>query len=118
MTAPCAVGAERPGGVVSLDARRIGRAITQRTRYRYVRPEVTPLGRGWQVCSPNCSRSVDATGGPIPIAWLVPPGGGTVGDWSLLRRDHDARRWRLHSLGPLPELLDALCLDRDREFWL
>jgi hypothetical protein len=111
------------GAVVHELARlRIERALAQRTRYRYVKPSVLPEGTGWKVVSPNCSRSVDPTGGDIDVAWLEPvhqreSDGRIVSGWLLHSRDHARQVWRVHSAGALPDLLDALCLDRQREFW-
>lgn len=106
--------------VLELDRARIERALAERTRYRYVRPCVEREGRGWKVTSPNCSRSIDREGGAIDVAWFEPLGSSGSGQagWVLHRRDHQAGRWQPHSTGALPELLDALCLDREREFWL
>ena len=82
----------RHGGVVpSLDQRRIERALQARTRYKYVHPRVLREGLGWKIVSPNCSRNVDAQGGEIDIAWLVPHSGG----WLLYSRDHVQDCWRL-----------------------
>jgi hypothetical protein len=114
--------APRPGVVHSLDRLRIERALSQRTRYRYVQPKVVREGLGWKVTSPNCSRSVDHHGGEIDVAWLEPVNTdedlleGVMG-WILHGRDHAKGCWRAHSAGPLQELLDTLCLDRQREFW-
>lgn len=128
--------------VLSLDARRIERALAQRARYKYVRPRVVHEGLGWKVVSPNCSRNIDAQGGEIDIAWLVPlesvPGrsqvdsspsgglarsdrsGGSVhgGGWLLFSRDHAHDCWQLrHRESSLPAALARLCADPDREFW-
>jgi hypothetical protein len=99
--------------VASLTQRRIERSLAERTRYRYVHPEVMAEGSGWKVVCDNCSRSIDPTGGPIDIAWFEPIGP----SWLLHARDHAAGRWVLHSHGPLADLLDVLCIDRQREFW-
>ena len=67
----------------------------------------------WGV-SPNCSRNVDAQGGEIDIAWLVPHSGG----WLLFSRDHAQDCWRLRGQDQvLFALLAHLCADPDREFW-
>jgi hypothetical protein len=99
--------------VHALNQRRIERALAERTRYRYVHPVVMAEGSGWKVVCDNCSRSIDPTGGPIDIAWFEPLGHA----WLLHARDHAAGRWVMHSNGNLPDLLDALCIDRQREFW-
>ena len=74
----------------SLDRARIARALARRQRYKYVKPHVEREGLGWKVVSPNCSRSVDAAGGEIAIAWLVP---GSNGQWLLHARDHAQGCW-------------------------
>ena len=101
--------------VLSLDACRIERALVQRTRYKYVRPRVVHEGLGWKVVSPNCSRNIDAHGGEIDIAWLVPH---SNGGWLLFGRDHARDCWQLrHREASLPAALARLCADPDREFW-
>jgi hypothetical protein len=101
--------------VVSLDARRIERALEARTRYKYVHPRVEREGLGWKVVSPNCSRNVDAQGGEIDIAWLVPHSGG---GWLLFSRDHAQDCWQLrHHADTLAAALAHLCADPAREFW-
>lgn len=100
--------------VVPFAVARIERALGQRSRYKYVQPRVEPEGRGLKVVSPNCSRNIDAGGGEIDIAWLVPL---NEGGWLLYARDHAAGCWRLSRQGALAELLDALCADPAREFW-
>jgi hypothetical protein len=104
--------------VHELDRVRIERALAERTRYRYVTPRVAREGTGWKVTAPNCSRSVDPAGGAIDVAWFEPvqlPDGSRA--WVLHGRDHRQGCWHPHSAGTLPELLDALCIDRQREFW-
>jgi hypothetical protein len=100
--------------VLSLDARRIERALQQRHRYKYVHPRLVPEGEGWKVVSPNCSRNVDPQGGEIDIAWLRPQG---EAGWQLHACDHARGGWRLSRQGPLHELLALLCADPAREFW-
>lgn len=100
--------------VVSLDVRRIEKALTQRTRYKYVQPRVEREGLGWKVCSPNCSRNIDPQGGEIDIAWLVPA---KDGGWRLYARDHVQDCWKLREQGMLPALLVLLTSDPAREFW-
>ena len=103
------------GPVVALDRARIERALGRRARYRYVQPRVEPEGSGWKVVSPNCSRNIDAAGGEIAIAWLVPAG---EGRWSLHARDHANGCWVPRAAGlTLHEALGRLCADPLREFW-
>lgn len=102
-------------GVSSLDAHRIERALAGRARYKYVQPRVQREGVGWAVLSPNCSRNIDPQGGEIFIAWLVPASDGT---WLLHSREHTQDRWRLCQHGSLPQLLEALCADPQREYWV
>jgi len=102
------------GDVLSLDQRRIEKALEARTRYKYVHPRVEREGLGWKIVSPNCSRNIDAQGGEIDIAWLVPHSGG----WLLFSRDHRQDCWRLQRQdNGLSALLAHLCADPDREFW-
>lgn len=102
------------GEISSLDQRRIERALEARTRYKYVHPRVVREGLGWKIVSPNCSRNIDADGGEIDIAWLVPHSGG----WLLYSRDHVQDCWRLRGQDQvLFALLAHLCADPDREFW-
>lgn len=102
-------------GVSSLDARRIERALAGRARYKYVQPRLQREGLGWAVLSPNCSRNIDAHGGEIFIAWLVPTDDGS---WLLHSREHAQDCWLLRRQGPLPQLLEALCADTQREYWV
>jgi len=102
-------------GVLALDARRIERALAARARYKYVHPRVEREGLGWKVVSPNCSRNINAQGGDIDIAWLVPH---DEGSWLLFSRDHAQHCWQLRRHDrSLPALLVHLCADPDREFW-
>ncbi len=100
--------------MLDFDRRRIERALRERVRYRYVRPQVLRELDGWRIVSPCCSRNVDSRGGVIDIAWLraQPP------VWHLYSRDHARRVWveQEHS-EHLVELLDAICLDPKRVFW-
>ncbi len=101
--------------VVDISGVRIQRALGRRQRYRYVRPRVQREGPGWSVISPNCSRTVDRSGGEIPIAWLVP---GADGGWQLHARDHAQGRWVLKAAGlSLAGALAQLCADPQREYW-
>lgn len=100
--------------VVPLDARRIQQSLAKRQRYKYVHPRVEREGPGWKVMSPNCSRNIDAAGGEIPIAWLVPDSGT---GWLLYSRDHAQGCWQLQRHDRLPVLLALLCADPSREFW-
>jgi hypothetical protein len=103
---------------------RLKRALRQRVRYRYVKPLVLREGQSFRIQSPCCSRNVDPGGGLIDIALLTPgvagAGGetGAAGGWSLSARDHAAGVWRTRLQGqPLDTVLDALCVDSERQFW-
>jgi hypothetical protein len=101
--------------VVSLVRARIERALARRDRYRYVQPRVEPEGAGWKIVSPNCSRTVDAQGGDIDIAWFQPD---DRGRWHLHARDHHARDWCLHAEGlTLESALETVCADLLHAFW-
>lgn len=109
---------------------RLERALRERVRYRYVEPLVLREGESFRIQSPCCSRNVDPSGGLIDIALLTPgaagasgatgaPGAGGAGvGWSLSARDHASGTW-VQRMGdaPLELLLDALCVDSERQFW-
>ncbi|NPT33312.1 DUF3024 domain-containing protein [Paraburkholderia xenovorans] len=108
-------GSLHTGGLFDLTLRQIERALRERTRYRYVSPRVLREGQGFRIESPCCSRNVDTAGGVIDIAWLTRDEDGV---WRLSARDHALHRWMLqHESTDLAELLDALCIDRERVFW-
>lgn len=102
--------------VLDLIQLRLQRALRERQRYRYVTPRVTVHDDGFRVQSPCCSRNVDPQGGLIDIALLQPMVGG---HWCLSSRDHAAGVWvpQLQDQ-PLEVLLEALCVDTERVFWL
>lgn len=100
---------------VDLTQRRIERALRKRERYRYVQPEVQVLDGGWCVRSPCCSRRVDAQGGVIDIAWLLPL---SASCWRLHAREHEQARWRAVAEGSLNQLLAHLVNDPLHEFWI
>jgi hypothetical protein len=103
------------GRLFDLTRRQIEEALRERTRYRYVLPRVLREGNGFRIESPCCSRNVDANGGLIDIAWLTRDEDGT---WHLSARDHTAQQWMpQHESTDLAELLDMLCIDRERVFW-
>lgn len=103
------------GNVVSLERARIERALPRRQRYRYVQPRVEPLGAGWKVVSPNCSRSVDPAGGEIDIAWLQPLAQGL---WQLHARDHAAGQWIVNAPPlTLERAIERLLADPLGEYW-
>jgi len=103
------------GRLLDLTQRQIEQALRERTRYRYVRPRVLREGLGFRIESPCCSRNVDPNGGLIDIAWLTCDEDGI---WHLSARDHTSHQWTLqHESTDLAELLDALCIDRERVFW-
>jgi hypothetical protein len=102
-------------GVVDLERARIERALAARARYRYVQPRVEREGAGWKIVSPNCSRSIDATGGEIDIAWFEPRG---EGRWALHARDHAHGAWLLtHDDLSLNAALHLACADPVGRFW-
>ena len=102
--------------VFELDRTRIARALAGRSRYKYVQPRVERYDGGWVVSSPNCSRNVDPQGGEILIAWFEPDGSGR---WRLHARDHAAGQWQCKARGlTLPEALQRVCNDTEREFWV
>jgi hypothetical protein len=102
--------------VFELDRTRIERALAGRNRYKYVQPRVDRHDSGWIVSSPNCSRNVDAQGGEIPIAWFEPDGSGR---WRVHARDHAAGQWQRKAQGlTLPDALQLVCTDAQREFWV
>ena len=97
---------------------RLERALRERVRYRYVEPLVLREGQSFRIQSPCCSRNVDPSGGLIDIALLTPGATGAAGGWSLSARDHAAGVWLARiSDAPLELLLDALCVDSERQFW-
>ncbi len=103
---------------------RLERALRERVRYRYVEPLVLREGESFRIQSPCCSRNVDPGGGLIDIALLTPGVAdagdetGAAGGWSLSARDHAAGVWLTRLQGqPLDTVLDALCLDSERQFW-
>lgn len=97
---------------------RLERALRERVRYRYVEPRVLREGESFRIQSPCCSRNIDPSGGLIDIALLTPGPVGATNDWSLSARDHAAGVWRAClSDAPLELLLDALCVDSERQFW-
>ena len=101
--------------VRNLTLHRVQRALRERVRYRYVRPQVLLEGQAYRIQSPCCSRKVDPQGGMIDIALLVPHGSN---QWCLCSRDHARHEWvpRLRN-APLDALLQALCSDPERQFW-
>lgn len=104
--------------VSDLMIHRLQRALRERVRYRYVEPLVLREGESFRIQSPCCSRNVDPSGGLIDIALLTPGPAGATNDWSLSARDHAAGVWRAClSDAPLELLLDALCVDSERQFW-
>ncbi|MDR2129260.1 MAG: hypothetical protein LBP52_09390 [Burkholderiaceae bacterium] len=104
---------------------RLERALRQRVRYRYVKPRVLREGDGLRIESPCCSRNVDAQGGVIDIALLLPVGGdehqgsGQAAQlWRLFARDHAAGGWVLqHESERIDDLVQLLCTDARRVYW-
>ncbi|TXT35497.1 MAG: hypothetical protein FD135_4897 [Comamonadaceae bacterium] len=96
--------------------RRVERALKERVRYRYVKPQVLHEGESYRIQSPCCSRKVDPNGGLIDIALLVPHEGG---QWCLCSRDHAHHTWEpQHQSSSLEVLLDLLCIDSEHQFWV
>jgi hypothetical protein len=99
-----------------VDARRIGRALVNRRRYRYVSPSVQAVDGGYLVTSPCCSRNVDPDGGVVSIALLLCVDGPEP--WLLYRRDHAKNEWLLCvAYERLSDLLEELNGDPHRLFW-
>ena len=97
-----------------LDLKRIARRISQRTRYRYVSPEVYAVENGYEVRSPCCSRNIDKTGGTIDIARIEY----AAGIWRLYSKEHATGKWLLHAeYETLQAVLDELNHDTGRRFW-
>lgn len=106
--------AAQTAAVHDIVALRIARALKSRTRYRYVTPQVRREGEGWAIESPNCSRHVDPTGGPIVIAWFEPQGS----LWALYARHHRLQQWQQIGSGlTLTEALAQVCQDPLGKFW-
>lgn len=103
------------GQIHDLLQHRLERALRDRLRYRYVKPTVSIEGSRYRIQSPCCSRNVDPTGGVIDIALLEHD---DHNRWCLSSRDHATGTWVLRAEGAtLDAALDALCVDRDRQFW-
>jgi hypothetical protein len=101
--------------VPNLTQHRLARALQQRVRYRYVKPRVLREGTGFRIQSPCCSRKVDAKGGMIDIALLLPHAGNS---WCLCSRDHANQTWVARFQNEaLDTVLDVLCLDSEHQFW-
>jgi hypothetical protein len=108
--------------VVELAPARITRALQHRSRYRYVQPRVQrwvgeggEAGEGWQIVSPNCSRSIDAAGGEIAIAAFEPVADGR---WRLHARDHRHACWQLTREDlSLDEAIAVVCTDPLGVYW-
>ena len=110
-----AAGGQEGTNVFALDGARILRALKERRRYKYVRPRIIHDGWGWVVMSPNCSRSIDASGGEIPIARFQHA---QDGSWEIEAYDHAAGRWVFKANCPrLSEALALVCEDPKREYW-
>ena len=98
------------------DCKRIEQAIAERKRYRYVSPSVYPVGGGYIVRSPCCSRNVDPNGGVVDVALLQYAN--ALRPWLLYRKDHESQEWQLHAAyQQLTALLEHLNADPTRRFW-
>jgi hypothetical protein len=101
--------------VHDLIQRRLERALRERVRYRYVKPNVLVEEGSYRIQSPCCSRTVDPAGGVIDIALLVPH---EANSWCLCSRDHATSTWVARFQDEsLDNLLDLLCMDSERQFW-
>jgi len=101
--------------VIEIVGRLIERALRNRVRYRYVRPEVLREEAGWRIVSPCCSRNVDPAGGLIDIALLQRSG---ASGWTLTSRDRAGGTWVAQDESDqIQDLLDQVCLDPKRVFW-
>ncbi len=98
------------------DRHRVIRMLRQRTRYRYVEPEVTAINGGYQIVSPCCSRNIHASGGTIDIARLEYVY--EEGLWRVYYKNHALNQWKLYSEAPmLQNLLIQINEDPSRVFW-
>jgi hypothetical protein len=101
-------------GAGEFTRRRIMRALSERKRYRYVKPAITQTADGWLITSPCCSRNVDPDGGVIDIARLIC----RAEEWTLMTRDAARTGWIEHATeARLDLLLQILCEDKERVFW-
>lgn len=99
-----------------LDRKRIERALKSRKRYRYVSPRVHPIEGGYRIESPCCSRTIDAEGGVIDIAFLEFCAESQ--SWRLHRKDHARNAWEFQESYPrLADALEQLNADPARKFW-
>jgi hypothetical protein len=99
----------------AFDRKLVERALRERTRYRYVTPEVRIVEGGFRIESPCCSRRVDVEGGVVDIALLLCQ---QPGVWNLYHRDHAAAQWLLQgTYAWLSELLEELKKDPKQIFW-
>lgn len=101
--------------VHDLTQHRLGQALRERVRYRYVKPRILLEDGSYRIQSPCCSRKIDPTGGLIDIALLVPHQGNR---WCLCSRDHVNHRWVPRCQNESWDtVLDLLCIDSERQFW-
>lgn len=110
-----ALPVQRAGQPNHIDLLRLARLLGQRERYRYVTPVVQPVSGGYEIASPNCSRSLSEEGAPIPVARLrYDPAMG----WRLFYRDHAAARWRADGdYASLAEAVERVNQDAQRVYW-
>ena len=115
MTSVTAHSAASGAVVMNLTLHRLERALRERVRYRYVRPQVLQEGDAFRIQSPNCSRKIDPSGGVIDIALLVPH---EANRWCLCSCDHANASWEPQlQNAELDAALDLLCVDPERQFW-
>lgn len=101
-------------GEAELTRRRIARALQERQRYRYVKPQVSHCDEGWLITSPCCSRKVAPDGSVIDIARICQEGS----EWLLFGKNITRERWQLRVRAQrLEVVLRLLCEDADRVFW-
>jgi len=99
-----------------MDLKRIERALKNRKRYRYVKPQVRSMKNGYLITSPCCSRNIDPSGGEIDIARLEFLEENQ--HWRLFQKDHAEGQWVVYADYPaLATILSVLREDPERRFW-
>ncbi|MGL3210792.1 DUF3024 domain-containing protein [Bradyrhizobium sp. BR 1433] len=99
-----------------LDRKRIERALSSRTRYHFVSPNVTPVRGGYLIESPCCSGNIDRDGGLIDVALILYDV--ASGAWKTFFKNHAQGIWEFYSIyHRLSSALDELNADPERLFW-